>query len=531
MLLSAHYSPGFALKRARISPLRGRKIEPSARAVHPFRGLIRNFESDGRGRRACGGALACLALAATAWAQAPSNAPALPSATANPAIVINAQPPARQSTNPYSGSVVKQRATGASIPLSLSDAIARGLKYNFGYVLQDAATQSASGQRLQALQPLLPTIVGGARVSITQTDLAAEGFRFKGFPAIIGPFGAVDFRASLVMALVNLPALENFLAAKHGFDAAKLSAEDAKDLVVLAVGNAYLTVIADGAAVENAQAQVASAKASYDQAVSNHQAGTSPKLDEIRAQVDYQSQQQTLIQQQAMLKKDRIALARAIGLPLEQEFELTEAMPFSELDAMNPDEAVQQALANRKDLAAQKKLAQSAVSVAHGAHEERLPSVGFTGDYGATGINLKDLHGSGEAIGQANMPLFEEAKIRGDEHIADAQKRQQQAELSNMEGQVSADVRDALLDIDAASKSVAVARSNVELAREELSEAQQRFAAGVSDNLAVVQAQASVAQANTQLVAGLYQHNLAKLTLARAIGVVQRDYEKFLGGK
>jgi outer membrane protein TolC len=481
------------------------------------------------------GLLACLALAVPAWSQAPSNAPALPPATANPAIVVNAQQPSQQSPqqspNPYTGSVVKEHATSGVAPLSLGDAIARGLKFNLGFVLQNSATMAAGGQRWQALQPLLPTIVGGARVSMVQTDLAAEGLRFPGFPQVIGPYGAVDFRASLVMALVNLPALENFLAAKHGFDAAKLSAEDAKELVVLAVGNAYLTVVADDAAVTNAQAQVASAKASFDQAVSNHQAGTSPKLDEVRAQVDYQSQQQTLIQQQAMLKKDRIALARAVGLPLDQEFELTDQMPFAELDAINPDEAVKQALAIRKDLGAQAKLAKAAASAAHAAHEERLPSVGFTGDYGSTGINLKDLHGSGEAIGQANMPLFEEAKIRGDERIADAQKRQQQAELSNLEGQVSADVRDALLDIDAASKSVAVARSNVALAAEALSEAQQRFAAGVSDNLAVVQAQASVTQANTQLVAGLYQHNLAKLTLARAMGVAQRDYQKFLGGK
>src|SRR5580698_5695668 len=486
MLSSAGHSFGFAPRWARISPSRRRKLEPSADWLHPFTRLTRNTQIHGC-ESGAGGArvrlpvflalLACLAV--PAWSQAPSNAPALPSATANPSIVVNAQPPSQQSTNPYTGSVVKEHATGGIMPLSLSDAIARGLKYNLGFVLQNSATMAAGGQRLQALQPLLPTIVGGARISMAQTDLAAEGFRFPGFPQVIGPFGAVDFRASLVMSLVNLPALENFLAAKHGFDAAKLSVEDSKDLVVLAVGNAYLTVIADDAAVANAQAQVASAKTSYDQAVANHLAGTSPKLDEVRAQVDYQSQQQTLIQQQAMLKRDRIALARAIGLPLDQEFELSDSMPFTELDAITPDEAVKQALAQRKDLAAQAKLVKAAASAAHAAHEERLPSVGFTGDYGSTGVNLDDLHGSGEAIGQANMPLFEEAKIRGDARIADAQKRQQQAELSNLEGQVSADVRDALLDIDAASKSVAVARSNVALAAEALSEAQQRFAAGV----------------------------------------------------
>ena len=462
---------------------------------------------------------------AAAHAQAPSQAPALRSATAN---TSGTQ---QSSSSSFKGSVVGDAPTGTLLPLSLHDAITRALKYNLGYVLQHESELSSSGQRLQALQPLLPTIQGGARVAVSQTDIAAEGLRIPGFPQVIGPYGTTDFRGSLVMSLLNLPALENYLAARHNFQAARLSAQDAKDMVVLTAGNAYLLVLSDQSAVINAQAQVDSSKVSLDQAVANHQAGTSPLLDEVRARVDYQTQQQTLIQQQTQLQKDRIALARAIGLSLDQDYALTDTAPYAALDAITVDEATREALANRKDLAATAQQAKAAGSVAKGAHEERLPSAGFTGDYGASGVNLSDLHGSGEAIGQANMPVFEEAKIRGDERIADAQKRQQSAALSNMRGQVMADVRNSLLDIESAEKSVAVAKSNVELATEELSEAQQRFAAGVSDNLAVVQAQASVAQANNQFVSSLYQHNVAKLSLARAMGTAQRDYQQLLGGK
>jgi len=470
-------------------------------------------------------ALAAVLAAAPAWAQAPSQAPTLPAAVANGG---GAQMP---TSGQFKSSIVAEKPTGGVLPLSLQEAIARGLKYNLGYVLQSAATQTASGQRLQQLQPLLPTIQAGARVSVGQTDLAAEGLRIPGFPQVIGPYGTTDFRASLVMSLANLPALENYLAARHNFDAARLSVEDARDMVVLTVGNAYLTVIADASAVENAQAQVASSKVSLDQAVANHEAGTSPKLDEVRARVDYQTQQQTLIQDQAQLAKDRIALARAIGLSLEQEYELTDAAPFAPLENISAEEAIKQALANRKDLAALRKQLAAAKETDVAAHAERLPAVGFTGDYGTSGDNLADLHGSGEAIGQANMPLFEEFRIRGDVDVARAQASQQKALLNSMEQQVAQDVRDSLLDIEAAAKSVAVARSNVELATEELSEAQQRFAVGVADNLPVVQAQASVAQANQQYVTALYQHNVAKLSLARAMGMAQQDYKNFLGGK
>ena len=479
-------------------------------------------------------AAVCLALCeAQAFAQFPSNAQPLPAAQANTTMSSGQSSSGSQqgASNPYQGSIVRDKATSGELSLSLQDAIERGLKYNLGYVLQNEAQLGANGQRLQALQTLLPTLQGGARVQVAQTDLAAEGLRITGFPQVIGPYGSVDFRASLVMSLFNLPALENYLAARHNFQAAKLSAEDARDMVVLSVGNAYLLVIADQSRVTNAEAQVKSTKSSLDQAVANHTAGTSPLLDELRARVDYQTQEQTLIQAQNQLQKDKIALARAIGLPLEQEFLLSDAVPFTPLESMTPDQAAQIALAHRKDLAAARQQAAQGGSTAQAAHEERLPAVGFTGDYGATGINLADLKGTGEAIGQANVPLFEEAKIRGDERIADAQKRQQQAQLSNLQAQVVADVRDSLLDIEAAAKSVEVARSNVDLATEALSEAQQRFAAGVSDNLSVVQAQASVAQANDQYVSSLYQHNVAKLSLARAMGVAQQDYSHYLGGK
>jgi outer membrane protein TolC len=127
--------------------------------------------------------------------------------------------------------------------------------------------------------------------------------------------------------------------------------------------------------------------------------------------------------------------------------------------------------------------------------------------------------------------LFEEAKLRGDARDAQAQLDQKQAQLNDLQGQIRADVRDSILDIQAAAKQVSVARSNVELATEALSEAQQRYAAGVADNLAVSQALTSLAQADDQLNGSLYQHNVAKLSLARALGIAETNYKDYVGGK
>jgi outer membrane protein TolC len=272
------------------------------------------------------------------------------------------------------------------------------------------------------------------------------------------------------------------------------------------------------------------AKVSLDQANANHDAGTAQRLDVLRAQVDYQSLEQQLIVARNGLAKDKLALARAIGLPLEQKFNPSDKAPYAVFDKLDVDATIKQAHANRKDLAAMLEQTKAYEEQRKAATAERYPTVKFDGDYGDIGVNVRKSHGTGNAQGTLSVPVFKEFGLRGDAEVAQAQLDTQQAQLSDLSAQVDADVRDALLDIEAAQKQVEVARSSVNLANEELSDAQQRYANGVSDNLAVSQAQQSVAQANDQYVSSLYRDNVAKLSLARALGAGQ-DYKKYLGGK
>ena len=361
-------------------------------------------------------------------------------------------------------------------------------------------------------------------------DLPAQGLRIPGFPKIIGPFGYTDLRASLSWSLVNVSSLRNYLATKHNFASANLSAQDAQDLVVLTVGNAYLLAVADETEVSSVEAQVATAKVSLDQAVANHDAGTAPQLDELRARVDYQTLQQQLIVANNALEKDKLALARTIGLPLAQKFTLTDKAPYQAFDEIDVNKAIQEAHANRKDMAALVQQAKAAEEQRKAATAERFPTFKFDGDYGDIGVNVAHSHGTGDATGTISVPLFKEFELRGDAQVAQAQLDTTRAQLSDKGAQVEADVRDALLDIQSAQQQVEVARSSVELASEELKEAQERYANGVSDNLSVSQAQQSVAQANDQYVTSLYRHNVAKLSLARSLGA-GASYKTYLGGK
>ncbi|HEY3988719.1 MAG TPA: TolC family protein [Acidobacteriaceae bacterium] len=438
------------------------------------------------------------------------------------------QPPA-QST--YQGSVANQPVTPGVLRLTIKDAVLTGLKNNLGIILSGQNVNQAGGQRLQQLQRLLPTVNGSLKESVQQVNLRAEGLNIPGFPSIIGPFAYTDVRANLDWTLLSVPSLNNYLASRHDFEATKLSLNDARNLVALSIGYAYLACISDEANIANDEAQVASTKVSLDQANANHEAGTAPELDVLRARVDYQTQQQALIRDQNAHDKDKIALARAVGLPLEQQFELADRLPFAPLEGIQPDQALKVAYATRKDLQALDQQVKAAELSRKAATAERYPSVSFSGDYGDIGPTLGHSHGTFDAVGSASVPLFEEAKLRGDAKQAQAQLDTQKAQLSDLRGQIDADIRDAFLDLESAARQVQVARSNMELANQTLSDAQQRYAAGVSDNLAVVQAQASVAQANGQYVASLYQHNVAKLSLARAMGVVDTRYQEFLGGK
>jgi len=300
---------------------------------------------------------------------------------------------------------------------------------------------------------------------------------------------------------------------------------------VLTVGNAYLLCLADAARIDAVHAELATSKLSLDQATASHDAGVSPRLDVLRAQVDYQNEQQSLISTTNQLAKDKLALARAIGLPLDQAFRLTDTEPYAALDNLDPAAAFAQALKNRKDLAAASEQVAAAHAQQTAARADQLPTVQFSGDFGDIGQTANHSHGSYSATGSVSAPILQIAKTRGEEDIAGAQVAQSRDNLADQIQQVNAEIRDSILDIQSAARLVEAAKSNVDLANEALSEAQQRFHAGVSDNLPVSQAQSSVEQANDQYIAALYQHNAAKLSLARAVGVAQSNLKDYLGGK
>jgi outer membrane protein TolC len=300
---------------------------------------------------------------------------------------------------------------------------------------------------------------------------------------------------------------------------------------VLAAGNEYLLTIAAASRVDAAQAQVESSQALYNKAHDQQTAGLVPAIDALRAQVELQTRQQQLIVTRNNYAKQKLLFARTIGLATGQEFTLTERVPYAPLAAMELDEALRRAYLSRADYQAARLQVESAERFRSAATAEHLPSIDLAGNYGAAGVNVGNSHGVFQVGATLAIPIFAGGRARADALEADATLRQNRQQLDNLRGQIDYDVRSALLDLTAAADQVSVARSSLDLANQTLEQARDRFTAGVADNLEVVQAQETVASANENYINSLYSHNVAKLSLARAIGFAEQGVKQYLESK
>ncbi len=444
-------------------------------------------------------------------------------------------------TNSFFGSVTARAATDEALRLSLDDAIALGLKNNLGLKEAENGEKSLQGQKNEALQEFLPTISFTGDSGVHQQDLVALGFGpgvAKQFNGLLPPGaklseitrddlteGQLHFNQVLFSGPV-IAAWKGVGAARRAAHFAKMSA---RGEVVQQVASAYLHSIAAVSEVDNARALEAADQLLLSQTHDSHQAGVASNLDELRARVQLQTQQQALIAAQNSVEKDLILLKREIGIDPGQRVILSDPAPYNELVSQTLEEILAAAYKNRQDY---QNLQNQVIEfrAIHSAYRgQRLPSLSFSSYYGVSQVNGAGAHGNFAAIGTLNFPLFREAKLRGDADAAQANLEAVIAQLDDLRAHIEQQVRSALLDVTATRKLVEVARSNVDLATRALSDETDRVNAGVDDNLPLVTAQATLASAQSNMVESLYQYNLSKLALARATGIIELQYRDYLG--
>jgi outer membrane protein TolC len=439
-----------------------------------------------------------------------------------------------QVVSPNAGSVPSGPATTEVLRLTLSEAIHRAVLYNLGAIESDENTRTARGQRLLALSHLLPQVSAGVNENVDQVNLTALGLgavKIPGIPAVVGPFSYSTATASLSQTLFSYESIQRFRAARTSEQASQLSYKDTLDVITLTVGNAYLQVIEASSRIEAEEAQVQNAKALYDQAADEFHAGTRPRIDVIRTEVQFHTEEYNLSVTRNNFAVAKLALGRAIGLPLGQTFELADQLPYADIHPPSVDDALTMAYNSRSDLRSALDSAKSAERALSAAKGERYPVVAVNGDYGDQGPTFGHSHGVFGFQAGVNVPVYTGGRIKGDIIQAEATLRQTKAEAENIRGQIDYDVRTAFLNLNAAREQVNVAHQNVGLANETVARSKDRFAAGVTDSVEVVQSEQSLASANDQYITSLYSHNLAKLALARALGIARGSFSEYLGGR
>jgi outer membrane protein TolC len=442
--------------------------------------------------------------------------------------------PETQGSSPFGSSVPTQLIPGV-IPISLQNAVDRGLRQNLGLLLSSAEIRSARGQRLQQLSALLPHATVSPYADVSKINLQELGFTFSSpafsLPAALGPFSYFDARLGVAQTLFDWKSVNAARAASQSLKSAEFTYKDARDLVILAVCYTYLQAVADEARIATAEAQVQTAQALYEQASDQVKAGTSAAIEALRANVELQTRQQQLIQAKNNFAIQKLTIARVIGLPPGQQFDLADKSPYRPFEEISLEEALKHAYDSRSDYQSAIREVRAAELTRNAAKAGYLPSLSLDADFGAAGARPTRATSVYDLRGTLNIPIFTGGSVRGDVLQAEARLQQSRERLDSLRAQIDTDVRAALLNLQSSADQVRVARSNIDLAEQTLTQSRDRYAAGVTDTVEVVQAQEQVATAHEQYIGSLYNFNFAKASLVRATGAAEVGFKEYFKGK
>jgi outer membrane protein TolC len=339
-----------------------------------------------------------------------------------------------------------------------------------------------------------------------------------------------DARILLTQTVLDFGALNGSRAEAHNVEAARLTFRSARDYVIHVAGNLFVQALATSARADAARAQQETAQTLYQQALDLKQNGLIAGIDVLRAEVQLSTQTQRSTIAVNDFEKTKLQLARVIGLPLGQRFELDPALPDLPTPDMSLDDAVALGYKTRPDYQAALERLSAAEATRRSIVGDALPSLHVNADYGAIGLSPSDARSTFAVTGAVNVPIFQGGRTRGRLIEADADLRSRRAEAEDLKAAIYYEVRAAFLDLDATARQLALAGKARDLANQQLTQARDRFAAGVANNVEVVQAQDAVAVATELFISARYGYDLAKGALIRGTGMSEEMLRQILGG-
>ena len=416
--------------------------------------------------------------------------------------------------------------------LTLEDAIALALRNNLGVLVAGTQIQEDEGARIRAQAPLLPDVTGHIYANRQDVNLHALGFNFMipgvTIPSIIGPFNNFDFRAYASQTIVNRQETHTLRASEDTKDAAKLDYQDTRDQVVRETAALYLTAQEAEAQVESTSSRVDTSVAMEKLSRDQHAVGLATAVDILRAQVQLSRDRQAVLEAQNNYETSLIALARYMGLAPGTPLELSDPLEFHALPAPDIEPALAQALEARSDYRALAEQREAIIERQKASHARYYPTFGANGDYGAIGDSLAHMPATFLVQATLSVTLFDRDRT-GERIELDSQLNQINDQIADMARGIEQDLRTALLNLKSAEDQVTIAQQSLDLAQQELTLAEDRFRNGLTDNIEVITAQDSVAQADDDRIVALAQHADAQMALARAMGGTEADFRNYLG--
>jgi len=436
-----------------------------------------------------------------------------------------------QTLSPYQRGVPSGSPTADPLALTIQDAVKRALEHNLGLIFAEQRVDETGGARWRALSELLPNVNGRLSASRQKVNLEAFGFPLPpGIPPVVGPFNVYDARVYLTQSIFDARARNEARSESHSLEAARFDVKNARDLVILVSANAYWQAVAAAARGEAVRVQVETAQTLSRQAGDLKQNGLVAGIDVLRADVQLDTARQRQTAAQADAERSKLQLARIIGLPPGQMFTLADTIRPAPFPDVSVEQAVERAYRSRGDYQAALERVRAAEAHQRAAAGEQLPSVRVTADYGDIGLTPAAARGTFNVTGAVNVPIFQGGRTRGRLLEAEAELRSRRAEADDLKAGIYYEVQTAFLDLKAGQEQLQVATRTRELAAAQLTQARDRFAAGVAGNIEVVQAQEAVALASDQYIAAQFASNLATGNLVRALGMAEEVARQYIEG-
>ncbi|MDA3919061.1 MAG: TolC family protein [Salinisphaera sp.] len=422
-------------------------------------------------------------------------------------------------------------------PLSLAEAIHDALATNVQTLLARARKDEAAGRRVTARSAFLPHLSGVVGESRHRTNLAAQGFSFNSdvagagaagggiglnFPTLI-TYNTFDARARLRQTLFDYSAWQDYKSAKIGEKAAGAEISVAREQVATQAELDYVAVLAARESVTAALADLHLAGQLLKLARDQEHVGVATGVDVTRARARQARAKATLAQRQTDVVRTEIQLARTVGLPMDTPLKLTDPLVFRPMPLPPAGPAIKEALAVRPEIAlARIRIDQRQTQLAS-ARGERLPTLSLGADYGASGNTPQRHDEDTYSVGaQLNIPIFDGGAIAGHIDTAASQLDQQRIRYRDTREQIEQDVRTSRQTMHTLSAQVRAARASLTLAKDELRRSSDRFQHGVADNLELVDAQSSLADARNTRINALAEYTRARINLAAALGRAQQ---------